>query len=496
VKDILLPVAHVFALVMMVFSVTMLAPLILAVWALDPALWSFVISAVATFVLGALLWLATRRFRRELKTRDGLMLVALTWVALPAVAGFPLWHYLPINFTDAYFEAASGLTTTGGTVLSGLEYLPRSINLWRHLLSWLGGMGIIVLAVAVLPMLGVGGMQIYRAEMPGPMKDSKLTPRIGQTAKLLWAVYAGLTATCIVCLRFAGMQWFDAVCHGFSALSLGGFSTYDASIGHFNSLPIELVLTVFQILAALNFATHYLAWTQRGVRAYFRDAEAKAVLGVLVVSCVGIAFFLMLKGTYPDFPSALRATTFNLVSSATDSGLHTLDYSRWPIFAPMWMMFLSCIVASSGSTGGGIKMIRTLVLAKQANRELNQLVHPNMVQPPQGGRDGHRESRRVCSARLRLFVLHEHRHPGIRTARERLGFLDVAIRHHCLHQQRRAGAGVSRSGQQLRNTERFSNLGVLGRDVTWTARSFHDIGAIHPHYLEKIGVLVDLEIHC
>ena len=252
-KDILLPVAHVFALVMMVFAVTMLAPLVMAVWELDPALWSFIISALATFVLGALLWLATRRFKRELKTRDGLMLVALTWVALPAVAGFPLWHFLPINFTDAYFEAASGLTTTGGTVLSGLEFLPRSINLWRHLLSWLGGMGIIVLAVAILPMLGVGGMQIYRAEMPGPMKDSKLTPRIGQTAKLLWAVYAGLTAACIGCLRFAGMNWFDAVCHGFSALALGGFSTYDASIGHFNSLPIEMVLTHISDSGGLEF---------------------------------------------------------------------------------------------------------------------------------------------------------------------------------------------------------------------------------------------------
>jgi trk system potassium uptake protein TrkH len=381
VKDILLPVAHVFAMVMMVFAMTMLAPLIMAIWGLDPALWSFILSAVATFMLGALLWLATRRFKRELKTRDGLMLVALTWIALPAVAGFPLWKYLPINFTDAYFEAASGLTTTGGTVLSGLEYLPRSINLWRHLLSWLGGMGIIVLAVAILPMLGVGGMQIYRAEMPGPMKDSKLTPRIGQTAKLLWTVYAGLTAACIVCLRFAGMDWFDAVCHGFSALALGGFSTYDASIGHFNSLPIELVLTVFQILAAMNFATHYLAWTQRGVLAYFRDAEAKAVLGVLAASCAGIALFLFLRGSFPDFPTALRHSFFNVVSIAVDSGLHTEDYSRWPIFAPMWMMFLSCIVASSGSTGGGVKMIRTLVLAKQAHRELNMLVHPNMVRP-------------------------------------------------------------------------------------------------------------------
>ena len=380
-KDILLPVAHVFALVMMVFAVTMLAPLVMAVWELDPALWSFVISAFATFILGALLWVSTRRFKRELKTRDGLMLVALTWVALPAVAGFPLWHYLPINFTDAYFEAASGLTTTGGTVLSGLEFLPRSINLWRCLLSWLGGMGIIVLAVAILPMLGVGGMQIYRAEMPGPMKDSKLTPRIGQTAKLLWTVYAGLTAACVVCLRFAGMNWFDAVCHGFSALSLGGFSTYDASIGHFNSPLIEIVLIVFTLLAALNFATHYLAWTQRGIMAYFRDAEAKAIFGVLFGSCVGVALFLYLKGTYSDFPTALRYTAFNLISVATDSGLHTMDYSRWPIFAPMWMLFLSCLVASSGSTGGGIKMIRTLVLAKQAHRELNQLVHPNMVRP-------------------------------------------------------------------------------------------------------------------
>jgi trk/ktr system potassium uptake protein len=381
VKDTLLPVAHVFALVMMVFAVTMLAPLVMAVWALDPAVWSFVISALATFALGATLWFATRRFKRELKTRDGLILVALTWVALPAVAGFPLWHFLPINFTDAYFEAASGLTTTGGTVLSGLESLPRSINLWRHLLSWLGGMGIIVLAVAILPMLGVGGMQIYRAEMPGPMKDSKLTPRIGQTAKLLWAVYAGLTVACIVSLKLAGMNSFDAVCHGFSALSLGGFSTYDDSIGHFNSLPIEMVLTVFQVLAALNFATHFLAWSQRGVRAYFRDAEAKAILSVLAVSCIGISVFLYFKGSYADYPTALRHATFNVVSIAVDSGLRTEDYSRWPIFAPMWMMFLSCIVASSGSTGGGIKMIRTLVLIKQAHRELNQLVHPNMVRP-------------------------------------------------------------------------------------------------------------------
>jgi trk system potassium uptake protein len=469
VKDILLPVAHVFALVMMVFSATMLAPLVLAVWGLDPALSSFVISAFATFFLGALLWLATRRFRRELKTRDGLMLVALTWVALPAVAGFPLWNYLPINYTDAYFEAASGLTTTGGTVLSGLEFLPRSINLWRHLLSWLGGMGIIVLAVAILPMLGVGGMQIYRAEMPGPMKDTKLTPRIGQTAKLLWAVYAGLTATCIICLKFAGMDWFDAVCHGFSALALGGFSTYDASIGHFNSLPIEMVLTFFSILAALNFATHYLAWRERGVFAYFRDAEAKAIFGVLIVSCIGMAVFLYAKGNYPDFSTSLRHTTFNLVSIATDSGLHTQDYSRWPIFAPMWMVFLSCIVCSSGSTGGGIKMIRTLVLAKQAHRELNQLVHPNMVRPLKVG--GTIIANRVVFAVLAFVFLY---FMSIVT----LVFLQLASGLDFMTAFSSIIACINNAGPGLGLVGPGSNYGVLNNFQTWVCSAAMLLGRL------------------
>jgi trk system potassium uptake protein TrkH len=458
VKEIILPVAHVFALVMMVFAATMLAPLVMAVWGLDPALSSFVISAFATFFLGALLWLATRRFRRELKTRDGVMLVALTWVALPAVAGFPLWNYLPINFTDAYFEAASGLTTTGGTVLSGLEFLPRSINLWRHLLSWLGGMGIIVLAVAILPMLGVGGMQIYRAEMPGPMKDTKLTPRIGQTAKLLWTVYAGLTVACMVCLKFAGMDWFDAVCHGFSALALGGFSTYDASIGHFNSLPIELVLTLFSVLAALNFKTHYVAWSERGLMAYFRDAEAKAILSVLIASCIGMALFLYLKGNYPDFPTSLRHTIFNLVSIATDSGLHTQDYSRWPIFAPMWMMFLSCIVCSSGSTGGGIKMIRTLVLAKQAHRELNQLVHPNMVRPLKVG--GTIIANRVVFAVLAFVFLY---FMSIVT----LVFLQLASGLDFMTAFSSVIACINNAGPGLGLVGPGSNYGVLNNFQTW-----------------------------
>jgi trk system potassium uptake protein len=381
VKDTLLPVAHVFALVIMVFAASFLAPLAVALWYQEEALRAFAESALATFVIGAALWLATRRFKRELKTRDGLMLVALTWVALPAVAGFPLWHYLPIEFTRAYFEAASGLTTTGATVLTRLDSLPMSINLWRHLLTWIGGMGIIVLAVAILPLLGVGGMQMYRAETPGPMKDSKLTPRIGQTAKLLWAVYAGMTAACIVALRLTGMSWFDAICHSFAAMSLGGFSTHDNSVGYFDSVPVELVLTAFQVLAAMNFATHYLAWNQRALTVYRRDSEAKAIVAILSISVVGIALFLFIKGTYADFPTALRYASFNLVTIATDCGFANTNFGAWPIFAPMWMLLLSSVVASSGSTGGGIKMIRTLVLAKQAHRELLMLVHPNMVRP-------------------------------------------------------------------------------------------------------------------
>jgi trk system potassium uptake protein TrkH len=318
-------------------------------------------------------------------------------------------------------------------------------------------------------MLGVGGLQIYRAEMPGAMKDTKLTPRIEQTAKLLWAVYAGLTIVCILSLKFAGMNWFDAVCHGFSALSLGGFSTYDDSIGHFNSIRIEMVLTVFQILAALNFATHYLAWSQRGVRAYFRDAEAKALLGVLIVSSFGIALFLFLNGTYVSFPAALRHSTFNLVSIATDSGLHTNDYSNWPIFAPMWMIFLSCIVASSGSTGGGIKMIRTLVLMKQAHRELNHLVHPNLVSPLKVG--GSVIANRVVFAVLAFVFLY---FMSIVT----LVLLQLATGLDFITAMSAVIACINNAGPGLGAVGPGSNYGVLSGFQTWVCSAAMLLGRL------------------
>jgi trk system potassium uptake protein TrkH len=291
-----------------------------------------------------------------------------------------------LSFTDAYFETISGMTTTGATVLTGLDSLPPAINIWRHELNWLGGMGIIVLAVAILPLLGIGGRQLFKAETPGPMKESALTPRIADTARNLWAVYLGVTLACIGTLKWAGMNWLDAICHAFAALSLGGFSTHDSSVGYFNSPLIEFVLIVFMLIAAINFASHFLAWRGKSLRVYLHDAEAVATVILILGSCVGIALFLWWQGTYAGFWTALRHASFNLVSMATDCGFASVDFNQWPIFAPMWMLFLSCVAVSSGSTGGGIKMIRTLVLFKQAGREFVKLLHPAAVNPMKIGR--------------------------------------------------------------------------------------------------------------
>jgi len=373
----LAPVLHVLGLVILIFSFTMLAPLLTALIAHDAAQYAFDESFAVTLITGFALWLVGRRWRRELKVRDGFLLVLLVWTGLPAFATLPFLIYAPeMGFTDAYFETISGLTTTGATVMSGLDTLPPSLNLWRHLLNWLGGMGIIVLAVAILPLLGIGGRQLLKAELPGPIKDSKLTPRIADTAKLLWAMYAVLTVLCMLALKLAGMSWFDAVCHAFAALSLGGFSTHDASVGYFNSPLIEAVLIVFMLLAALNFVTHFLAFRQRSLTAYRRDPEVAGVLGLVIASCLGISLYVWQAGTYPEFLTALRHVSFNLVSIATDCGFASTDFNTWPMFAPMWMLLLSCITASSGSTGGGLKMIRAVLMFRQGVRELEHQLHP------------------------------------------------------------------------------------------------------------------------
>ncbi|MDD5056941.1 MAG: potassium transporter TrkG [Sideroxydans sp.] len=377
-----LTVLNALGLMLVMFSISYILPISAAVIYHDNTLYEFLLAMLGTFGMGLLLWILTRRYKGELSIRHGYLLVVAMWTAMPAVATLPLLLVINgLSFTDAYFETMSGITTTGATVLTGLDFLPPAINVWRHELNWLGGMGIIVLAVAVLPLLGIGGRQLFKAETPGPMKDNALTPRIAETARNLWIVYFIITLLCVGSLKWAGMNWLDAVCHSMSAMGLGGFSTHDASIGYFNSPLIEFVMILFMLFAVINFSTHFLAWRGKNLKAYLYDAEAIASLSLILGSCVGIAFFLWWQNVYANFGVALRYASFNLVSIATSSGYASVDYAQWPIFAPMWMMFLTAIAASSGSTGGGIKMIRTLVLVKQAGREFLKLSHPTVVNP-------------------------------------------------------------------------------------------------------------------
>ncbi|MGV8934009.1 MAG: TrkH family potassium uptake protein [Gallionellaceae bacterium] len=377
-----LTVVHVLGMMLALFSVTYILPIITSIIYQDGTLLDFVLAMMMTFLAGTLMWLLTRRYKSELSIRHGYLLVVMMWTAIPAFATLPLLIVLPnLSFTGAYFETMSGLTTSGGTVLTGLDNLPQAVNIWRHELVWLGGMGIIVLVVAIMPLLGIGGRQLYKAETPGPMKDSTLTPRITETARSLWLVYLGITVACIISLKLAGMSWFDAVCHAFSAMGLGGFSTHDASIEYFHSPLIEFVMIIFMLVAVINFATHFLALREKSLRVYLRDVEGKSSVMLLLVSCVVIALLLWWKGVYPSFWTSLRYASFNLISIATSAGYSNTDFSLWPIFAPLWMLFLSSIGASSGSTGGGIKMIRTIILFKQAGREFTKLLHPSAIAP-------------------------------------------------------------------------------------------------------------------
>ena len=377
---VLLTIIHVFGLITMGCGGLMATSLIVSFFAQDGATQAFLAGTEITFLFGALMFLPTLKAPKKVTRQTGFLLVAITWSVTPVFCTLPFMLYVPsVSFIDAYFESVSGLTTTGATIFSGIDFLPMSINLWRHELNWIAGMGIIIFAVAILPILGIGGMQLYIAEAPGSVKESDLPPRIAQTAKALWMVYAGITVACIISLKIAGMGWFDSVCHAFAAMSLGGFSTHDASVGFFNSLPIEIVLTIFQLLAAINFASHYVVIRKRSLKPYVGDVEMHWFLILVLSSCVLTASVLWQNQTYPDFLTALRHATFNLVTIATDCGFATQDFNQWPMFVPMWMLFLSCLSASSGSTGGGIRMIRTIILLKQTRLELFKFIHPSAV---------------------------------------------------------------------------------------------------------------------
>ncbi len=380
-------VINVLSKMILVFGLTMIIPLGLAAWGADGARSVFMESMLITLGCGSLMWFLTHSFHRELQIRDGFLLVALVWSVLPLFATLPFLLFMPeINFSMAYFEAVSGLTATGATVLSGLDALPPSINLWRGEIVWLGGMGLIVLAVAILPLLGVGGRQLLNAEIPGPMKENKLTPRIAETAKGLWSIYACLTLICVMAYKWAGMSWFDAVMHAFTTLGLGGFSSHDASFGYWDSPLIECIAVIFMVLAGINFATHFLVWRAKSLTLYRYDSEVSWYLIILCVSCCALGVFLWIANIYESLWAALRYATFNIISVATTTGYSNTDYSLWPIFVPLWMLFLSSFCTSSGSTGGGIKMIRARILYQQVYREIITIMHPGAVLPAKLGR--------------------------------------------------------------------------------------------------------------
>ncbi|HPE04678.1 MAG TPA: potassium transporter TrkG [Thauera sp.] len=382
------PALNALGLIIMIFGLLMSFPLIVSAVLGDGATLAYDQGLFVTFVAGLLLWAATRSKRRDLRVHDGFLLVAATWVVLPLFGALPLLAYIPeLGFTDAYFEAVSGLTATGATVLTGLEHLPISINLWRTFMHWVGGMGVIVLVVAILPLLGIGGRQLYKAEVPTPMKDSSLTPRIAETAKGLWLTYVLLTVSCGFSLWWVGLEPWDAVIHAFSVAGLGGFSNRDASLGHFDSVGVELVTIGFALLAGLNYATHYLALVRRSSAPYRRDPEIPFYFGVLALSTGMLTVYLLAQGVFSDVGEALRYVAFHVVSISTSLGLATHDYTLWPMFAQIWILFLGSFVACSGSTGGGIKMMRAMILYKQVFREIVRSLHPNAVRPVRMGRN-------------------------------------------------------------------------------------------------------------
>jgi trk system potassium uptake protein TrkH len=375
-------VLRIVGLILLIFSATMLVPVMVSLLAHEPSAAEFIEAALVTAVSGLVLWLAFRQHDYELQSRDGFLLVSLTWGLLPIFAALPLILFIPeMSLTDGFFEASSGLTTTGATVLAGLDRLPISINLWRAQLQWMGGMGLIVLAVAILPLLGVGGRQIFYAETPGAFKDSRLTPRIEDTARGLWYIYLGITVACIAAYWTGGMSLSDAVIHGFTTLSLGGFSSHDASFGHFDSPALEAVAMVFMLIAGVNFSTHFLAWSGKGMSPYRADAEAGWFLAVTLISALAIAVMLALYHTYPSLGTALRYSLFNVISIATTTGYANADFALWPIFAPGLMLILCLFASSAGSTGGGVKMIRIKLAVLQLRREFLRLCHPRAIVP-------------------------------------------------------------------------------------------------------------------
>ncbi len=364
------------------FGLTLIPPIGISLYFNDGAVYDLLISFAVIFLTGFAMWFAARKDHKPLGVREGFLTVAAFWVSL-ALAGtlpFLLWHNLEISFTDAFFESMSGLTTTGATVMTGLDRMPYSVLYYRSQLQWIGGMGIIVLAVAVVPMLGIGGMQLYLAEMPGVMKHSKLTPRIKETAKALWYIYLGLTVVCALAYWLAGMSLFDAITHSYSTIAIGGFSTHDTSFAHQHEY-VKLVAIVFMIISAINFSLHFRVWSKRSVREYFRDTEFKVYISLMMSVMLLVTGVLLYSNTMDSVWDTIKHSVFQVVSIATTSGFTSQDFSAWPLFIPAMLLAASIVGGCTGSTAGGLKVMRVIMLFKQGRREIIQVIHPEAIIP-------------------------------------------------------------------------------------------------------------------
>jgi trk system potassium uptake protein TrkH len=374
-------IVRILGLLVALFSVTMIPPAIVSLIFQDGSGLPFIMAFVLCLITGLLIWYPNRRFRKDLRAKEGFLIVVLFWTVLASFGAIPflLLEQPEMSATDSFFEAFSGLTTTGATVIEGIDYLPKAVQFYRQQLQWFGGMGIIVLAVAILPLLGVGGMQLYRAETPGPVKDSKMTPRIADTAKHLWYIYFSITVACSIAYWLAGMSWFDAICHSFSTVAIGGFSTYDASLGQFDSVFVNIVCVVFLWIAALNFALHYAAVNGRTLKGYLYDPELR-VFFILQIALVLICFVTLIEYSwFEDAGIALDQALLQSVSMSTTAGFATTDFANWPAFLPIMLIFSSFIGGCAGSTGGGLKVIRVFLLYLQGKREVNRLIHPKAI---------------------------------------------------------------------------------------------------------------------
>jgi len=398
-------VQRLLGILLMLFSGTMLPPALVGLWYGDGAVLAFVQTFAITLAVGFACFVPVQTCQQEMRLRDGFVVVALFWSVLGLFGALPLLlATVPkLSPTDALFESLSGLTTTGATVIVGLDHLPHAILYYRQQLQWLGGMGIIVLAVAVLPMLGIGGMQLYRAETPGPVKDSKLTPRITETAKALWFIYLNLTVICALAYWLAGMSLFDAISHAFATIAIGGFSTHDASIGFFDSPSVMSIAVVFMLISGANFALHFMAWNSRSVRIYWADSEFRAYVAAMALVALVTILYLHFTHTFQGGEALLHGV-FQVVSIATTTGFTTTEYAAWPGFLPVLLLFTSFVGGCAGSTGGGMKVIRALLLFKQGKREIICLIHPTAQVPVKLGNKAVPE--RVINAVWGFFALY------------------------------------------------------------------------------------------